>query len=502
MLRSAAGILVLIATTACSLIPHTTKNQVRGTIPPDPDPKPLTYLHGHEDDDRARQITMEHSSVEYYDNFSLGILEVTDEGTVNQIQKRQVFEMIDEELENGGVLLVFVHGWHHGARTCDRDLCCFRTVLNTLKTARVEKYGPDFEKENVVGVFIGWRGESIAVRRLNNVTIWDRKDVAETLGRGAAKELLQQISELWEPLKETVTMVSVGHSLGGALLFQAAKETLSGDVSDIETRNLDPFRVARADCRRDKAWEGKVKARRTGFGDLVILVNPALEASEYIPFDNDLLDRTKQGWTREQLVKDKLPYDKEHPYPANQLPVLVAVASITDSAVGTIFPISRTLLFPFRPSVLFNSSERLGIGHYAPHVTHHLGWDPNEPFTKKERKDRDSRPEARVDCDCSMKTAAVPLPGEKDRSIDLAKTDQLQTFGRDNKYILKPTNARLARQWDVNSPYFVIEAEPKIVAEHSDIFNEYFVGFLTMFVDAYYQKFDNAENRPCQYTAP
>jgi hypothetical protein len=500
MLRSAAGILVLIATTACSLIPQTTKNQVRGTIPPDADRKPLTYLHGNTDEFRARQITTEHSSVEYYDNFSLGILEVTDEGTVNPTQKRQVFDMLDQELENGGVLLVFVHGWHHGARTCDRDLCCFRTVLNTLKTARVKKYGKEFERENVVGVFIGWRGESIAVRRLNNVTIWDRKDVAETIGRGAAKELLQQISELWEPLKETVTMVSVGHSLGGALIFQAAKETLSGDVSDIENQNLDPFRVARADCRRDKAQEGNVKARRTGFGDLIILVNPALEASEYIPFDNDLLDRSKEGWNRKQLVEAKLPYDKGHPYPANQLPVLVAVASTADSAVGTIFPISRTLLFPFRPRVLFHSSERKGIGHYGPHVTHHLSY--KEDFTEKDRIDRDPRQGARENCDCSMKTDEVPLPGRNDHSIDLAKTDQRQDFGGGDKYILEPTAARKERGWDVNSPYFVIEAEPKIVSEHSDIFNEYFVGFLTMFVDAYYQKFENEENRPCQYKAP
>ena len=254
--------------------------------------------------------------------------------------------MLEAELANGGVLLVFAHGWHHGARTCDRDLCCFRTVLNTLKTARVKKYGKHLERENVVGVFIGWRGESIAVKRLNNVTIWERKDVAETIGRGAAKELLQQISELWEPLQESVTMVSVGHSLGGALIYQAAKETLSGDVSDIENQNLETFRVARADCRRDKAQEGKVKARRAGFGDLIILVNPALEASEYIPFDNDLLDRSKEGWNRKQLVAAKLPYDKEHPYPANQLPVLVAVASITDSAVGADLPNLAHAAFP------------------------------------------------------------------------------------------------------------------------------------------------------------
>ena len=226
-----------------------------------------------------------------------------------------------------------------------------------------------------------------------------------------------------------------------------------------------------------------------------MLVNPALEAAEYRAFDEDLYDASKKGWTRQQLTDANLPYDKNDPYPANQLPVLVAVASLTDSAVGTIFPLSRLVIFPTNPKVLFRSSERLGIGHFAPHVTHHLGYA--EPLTKEEREERNPRQVARKECDCPMQTAEVKAGGTP---LDLTKTEQ--SFGPENKFSLRLTNDRQARGWDVNSPYYVIEAEPKIIAEHSDIFNEYFVGFLTMFVDAYYTKFEKPGMGDCQFSAP
>lgn len=487
----------------CSLLPETTKNQVRGTIPvaapPDGQRPPLSTLHGDSDAARARQINTEHASVEYYDSFALGIVEITDEGIINPSQKKQVFAMLDKELANGGLLVVFVHGWHHGARTCDRDLCCFRTVLSKLKATRDAAYREEVAGQKVVGLYIGWRGESRQAKGINIATIWDRKAVAEEIGRGSAKELLLEVNERYWAPQDELTMISVGHSLGGALLFQAARETLTGNISDIEKQEVRSYRIVRAECDRERALEAKVKARRVGFGDLVVLVNPALEANEYRQIDADLFDRQMKTWSRGQLVDKSLPYDKNHPYPANQLPVLVAVASLADSAVGTIFPLSRWVLLPKKPSVLYRANERLGIGHYAPHVTHRLGH--KDTLTKEERKARDPKPEERKKCDCPMLTADPRLPGRDDHPLDLSKASQ--EFGPGDRFTLRLTDERAARGWDVNSPYYVIEAEPKIMAEHSDIFNEYFIGFLFQFVDAYYRKYEAASKTPrCLYDAP
>ena len=503
MRRFAVGVLCL-SLTACSLLPQTTKNQVRGSLPvtmPDPDKlRDLEELHGDDELHRARQIMAEHSSVEYYKDFSLGIIEVLDDGTINPSQKKQVFQMLDKmfdpEKKPGGLLVVFIHGWHHGARTCDRDLSCFRTVLSQLKKSRVAAaeerddaaYLAKVKAQNVVGVFIGWRGESLTTKGVNVTTIWDRKKVAEALGRGSAKELLLEINDQYWGPQDELTMISVGHSLGGALLFQASKEKLTGDVSDIERQEVHhPYRIARADCDREQALAAGVKARRMGFGDLVVLVNPALEASEYTALDADLFDAGKSGWQPDQLKKASLPYDKNRPYPDNQLPVLIAVASVADSAVGTIFPISRVAIFPTKPSILSRADERLGIGHYKPHVTHHLGFV--DPLTEAERKERDPRNDVRKNCDCSMVAVA---PNLRDAArIDLQKADN--TFGRGSQFSLRLTDERRRRGWDLNSPYWVIEAEPKIMAEHSDIFNPYFVGFLSHFIYAYNMKYERLQ---------
>ena len=501
MLRFTALFLVLL-TTACGSIPQTSKNPVRGTVPVtepiESKKKPLDHLLGQSPLYRARQITAEHSSVEYYDDFTLGILEITDDGTINPSQKEQVFKMLDLQLKDGGLLIVFVHGWHHSARTCDRDLACFRAVLSPLRKSREAAYGDEVAGQKVVGVFIGWRGESLPYRGVNTATIYDRKRVAEKLGRGSAKELLLDLNErYWKKYSQTLTMISVGHSLGGAMLYQAAKETLTGNVSDIESQEIRDYRVVRSDCSREEALQGNVKARRIGFGDLIVLVNPALEAIEYSAFDDDLRDDAKKTWSREQLVEARLPYDKNDPYPANQLPVLVAIASEADSAVGTIFPLSRLVLSPWRPSYLFHANERLGIGHYKPHITHYL--DYKLPLTEEEKKEREPRKAAKYDCSCTMKTADVPRGGPE---LDLLRLDQRQEFGEGSNYVLEPTDDRKRRGWDVNSPYLVVRTAPKIMAEHSDIFNEFFVGFLSQFMDAYYTKLERleAENKmACQY---
>src|SRR5687768_12357939 len=107
MIRVAALVLAFCFA-GCSLIPQTPKNQVRGTVPVDPvapnDRVAVSHLHGRDDLHRARQITTEHSSVEYYKDFSLGIIEVSDEGIINPSQKQQVYEMLGRELKNGGLL--------------------------------------------------------------------------------------------------------------------------------------------------------------------------------------------------------------------------------------------------------------------------------------------------------------------------------------------------------------------------------------------------------------
>jgi hypothetical protein len=415
----------------------------------------------------------------------VGVIEISDEGAVNPAQKQQVVDMVKRETAKGGVLIVFIHGWHHGPRTCDRDICCFRRVLDELQKRRASARGPNGEalfnpEEKIVGVYIGWRGESIVVPPFNNLTLFGRKAVAQRNGRTVGKEILVEFDQLWRN-NENLIMVSVGHSLGGAFLYEAMKGKLTGNIFDIEEKGrLRDYRTVRAREDREEAATENRKAKRADIGDLVVLVNPAIEAIEWQPFDNDLPDVAYQTSTREQLVAARMPYDKNQKYTGGdnqQMPVLMTVASKADAAVGKLFVLFRfaQFLFSGRWDMFFKPQEWRGMGHYNPHSTHALnhpvvppppGYDPAEPTSP--------------DCDCSFKNTYGPkmLPG-----FSLDKLDQKQTWG---DYVLDLTPSRRQRgPWDIHAPYFVLSTNKGVISAHSDIFNSVFVGFLVSFINAY-----------------
>jgi hypothetical protein len=417
---------------------------------------------------------MEHQSIEKFQDFSVGIIEISDDGTVNPTQKERALDFVKEELEGGGLLVVLVHGWHHGPRVCDRDLACFRSVLGELHKARTVRTNQLNQQGKTVGLYIGWRGESCPYRGLNLATIWGRKKVAEHIGRTAGKEIFNELDRLWTD-NDNFTMVTVGHSLGGAFVFSAVKGRLTGNISDIELGKVRSYRIVRTESDREEAAKNKHKALRAGFGDLMVLVNPAIEASEYKMFDNDLIDN---GAPKEHadLVRKGLPYDKHDPYDLGQFPVLMTVASTADTAVGRIFPVARWIqalsTFHWR---YFYKSYWTGMGRYAPHVTHTLNYP-------KSKEDPSLRKPMSPSCGCSESYAGVPgiTPGILDMN-----SSELQDLG---ELVFDIAPHRRKRGWDVNSPYLVVEASPGVISEHSDIFNPVFVGFLREYIGAYERK--------------
>lgn len=481
MRRIAAVLLVAVCLNAC----HTSRYQLRGTEPPREKPIALKEFVGTSELAHTRQIATESRSIENFDGFTIGVLEVGDDGNINESQKKQVMTMVRDKMAgNGGLVVVFVHGWHHGPRTCDRDLCCFRRVMEQIAAGRATRLAAEKKPpQNVVGLYIGWRGESIAIRGLNLTTIANRKKVAERIGRTAGKEILLELDDLWND-NHNMKLVSVGHSLGGAFLFKAAKGKMTGNVSDIEENRIRSYRVTRAKCDREEAYGANRKAIRAGIGDVMVLVNPAIEASEYVAFDKDLADAAWEGKSHDQLVAARQPYDKNAPYDERQLPVLVTLASKADTAVRTIFPIARYL------TLNLSQAATRGLGHYAPFVTHQLR-SRTEPITEAERAERQPRQRNAEACDCTMLSDDLQVP---DRKLDLARSGERMEFGN---YVLELDPARAQRGWDPRSPYYVIQTSAKIAAEHSDIFNKEFVGFLVNFIDAFERAPSYDRNRGC-----
>ncbi|HEX6899393.1 MAG TPA: hypothetical protein VF789_06750 [Thermoanaerobaculia bacterium] len=462
---------------------------------------------------QSHQLDLEARSIERFSNpqFTVGVIELTDEGFINRQQYEQVMYEVRETFKNakegaGSLLVVFAHGWHHGCRTCDRDLACFRRVLGELQED--EKAKDESKRRSVIGVYLGWRGVALS-GKLNTLTIWNRKRVAEHIGRTGGKEVLAALHKEWLEHKETnkpVTMVTVGHSLGGALIFSAVKDQLSGNVYDIlkdSKKRGGTYRIVRAQGERGPAEQEDKKAIRSRFGDLVVLVNPAIEAGQYWPFDNDLPDDRFNDWGNEELIKSKLPLDKGDPYDKYQLPVLLTIASDADTAVGRWFPIFRvfSVLNVLRNGEVFrDEAESVGMGRYRPQFTHRLHYQGTPPRDiKNDVKDNEI---SGATCGCSktwegdlnneMDKAYLPLedtPMKPDSSESSAsQTPDAWRFQFDLVEERKCKGGGKCKGWDPHSPYFVVSTDKSVIREHSDIFNPVFTGFLRKFLAAFENK--------------
>ncbi len=218
------------------------------------------------------------------------------------------------------LLLVYVHGWKHGAAHDDRDVKRFRQMLSDAALFDEKARGGGAgtaPARSVVGIYVGWRGAGRFSRSnpLIYLTFWTRKNAALHVSEGAPRELFARIRALRErwnsgdasrPRLRTVVM---GHSFGGWVVFSA----LSPAVLELLAQRLD----AAAAGDSAEAWR---RARLRSAADMVILVNPAFEATRYQPI-HDLAQRVRLS--------------------EYEPPALLLVTSSADAATGTVFPFGR-----------------------------------------------------------------------------------------------------------------------------------------------------------------
>jgi hypothetical protein len=99
-----------------------------------------------------------------------------------------------------------------------------------------------------------------------------------------------------------------------------------------------------------------------GFGNLVVLINPAFEAQRYSALHDIASQRT---W-----------------FPAQQLPVEVILTSKADDATGVLFPLGRRFNTVFEREG-WDQKNLTTVGHYQPYITHELyNAAPGQPNTQ------------------------------------------------------------------------------------------------------------------------
>lgn len=237
--------------------------------------------------------------------------------------------------EEGGSVIVYVHGWHHSAKPGDDDINNFlSTVADSAERT----------KRKTLGIYVGWRGDSIdsdnVLLKLPSyaLTFWDRKATAHAVGHGGGvSELIRKLSAIRADNKKSQFMI-LGHSFGGAIVYSAVSQLVAEQISLDSESGGDQL---------TSEYEFRPIA------DLVVLLNPAFEAMRMTPL---------YALARSYEYRDGL------------APRLVVITSTADWATKITFPLGRTFgtLFKGYPDKESGKRNRTAIGHYTPFITHQL----------------------------------------------------------------------------------------------------------------------------------
>jgi len=338
-------------------------------------------------------------------------------------------------------------------------------LLDRMESRRAAKAGKLGRK--TVGLYVGWRGALNPVPGMRAVTFWNRKRTAHEVGRGALSEILLRVEQLVNETKRSgITnrlpsrLVVIGHSFGGAATYSALAPIFM-------ERLLEPPAVE------------SHKPAATGFGDLVMLINPAFEAARY----GVLRDAALAEWNRTNRRDDGGPGSRLN---------LVILTSRSDAATGTAFPIGRVV-----PGLLQAHQNRTqywanitAVGHYQPFITHTL-----LPTPKLTNWSQLAMADAQPDLTETNATATRKPPrgfaeqskttedDENQIGSDSATVDEIlrkqNTDAKARKKPLRMTYTKLTTRTNMSEePFMVVAVDKKIIPDHSRIHKPILLGFL------------------------
>ncbi len=192
--------------------------------------------------------------LEHHQGFDLAFVEFTERGNVfKRSHMNQVLEYAEElaETDTGTAVVVFVHGWKHNAKATDDNVLDFRWLLQ--KTAKLRAKGRLPKSRKLLGIYIGWRGLSLNLEPLTNVTYWDRKQVAHQVGKGGVTEFLLRLERMVIDPNDSENenknlLLITGHSFGGTIVLSSLNEGLLVRVLAAEAASGGEWADTGCDC--------------------------------------------------------------------------------------------------------------------------------------------------------------------------------------------------------------------------------------------------------------
>lgn len=352
---------------------------------------------------------------------------------VDELGQRMHCDTITEILDNvrnrpdkhrGPLVITLIHGWKHDAQADDTFVRSFRELLEDLVRS-------DGRSRDVVGIYVRWpANDGAALGPLQNLKFWETRARADRVANG------REISRLLTHLNARVpqvdgVMVTIGHSFGARILYDSVAPTLINNVVRDGAALNGNFA-----CRGNRVCRSV-----PGYGDLIVMLNPAIEAAQYT---------TIAGFGGGHWA-DKLPtgtrvYDNVEAWPHAQSTIMLTLGAKNDSATTTAWGIAH-----------FGSSDPIlttTITNHRPYFTHELVYSPginNAP----------------------LHPAVAPRPLDERLSSIM---DRTQPFSFSPQTRLVPVGARS------NSPFIVAQADKEIIDGHSGVWSPVFRQFLSNYI--------------------
>jgi hypothetical protein len=417
---------------------------------------------------------------------------------------KQLNVAVEDPCYNGVTLVVFIHGWKHNAREDDENLKGFRAFLASAalieKERRMIKLSPGDgapaavpleagtpcigkavddearkrQPRRIVGLYVSWRGNSIDLAPVDNLTFWSRKTAAMHVAQGSSRELFARLrgfkcvnNSIMQAdgskscnrppsHNDKIQIVLIGHSFGGLILYNSLSGSLIESMTHAFDSTSDPT---------TPYWR---------FADLAVMINPAFEATRYTPLHR---------------IASSGAYDHY------EVPLLVTVTSTTDAATRYAFNYGRAINTFFERHASTDEAEanRQTIGHHAPYVTHRLelpdeasrfrceGWE----LASKEDAPRELAAKLERDLPIEFRNSSAFYRSQRASPPDAPfrlKPDWVREFcGGVRLTALKGT--------EPNSPIWNVSAigHGDLLPNHSDIMEPLFVAFFRqLYLDTFF----------------
>jgi hypothetical protein len=280
--------------------------------------------------------------------YALGFIEFDDQGRFwDEKQLPAITDYIKRD-EHGTSMIVYVHGWMNNADPLNQNVACFREMLKAIAVKRALRG----KGRRVIGIYIGWTGLLFESEYVSKAfTFWNRLKIAKRIGERSdmflAFNALKKIYETGEKQK----LLVFAHSMGARAVFSSIGNNFRSRLHVV----------------------GKEDPRGKGYGDLVVLVNPAIPAMDI-----------KSVFERAERLYDEPSF-----------PDFVIISSEKDGVMKRLFPLALKLTSWLENTGDEGDREALthSVGTYDPFITHHL--ESMDESTFENRKPRED-----LDCLC------------------------------------------------------------------------------------------------------